>query len=240
VNRLAYRGPAERAGLRVGDVITALDGRPVGAPKLARRGVIAWIRGSTHRVTVRRPGGAQTLAVRVTRRPKAPGYVRLFLTHAPLPDFTLPRVGAPGSVTFSKLRGKVVLVLFWASWCAVCKTVLPLLARLHRRYAAAGLAVVAVSRDARLAPLQGAIAQQRLPFYVAHDRKNGVGKKNRIKIIPSLLFVDRYSVVRDYVQGAAYTYAQLRRTVRRMLRQRRPLAHRAGGLLVGEGAAGCV
>ena len=221
VTRVSYRGPAERAGLRPGDVITALDGRRVVTPATARRAVVAWARGSVHRVIFRRGTRPQTVSVRVARRPTTPGYLRLYLTHASLPDFTLPRAGAAGKVTLSKLRGKVVLVLFWASWCAVCKTALPLLSRLHRRYSARGLAVVAVSRDARLAPLLQAVRRHRLPFYVAHDSANRVGKRNRVKVIPSLLFVDRFGVVRGYVQGAGYTYAQLRRSVRRMLRQRR-------------------
>jgi len=150
----------------------------------------------------------------------------LYLVHAPLPDFSLPRGVAPGTVTLSKLRGKVVLVLFWASWCGVCKTLLPLLARLHRRYGSRGLAVVAVSRDAKLPPLLRAVQKHRPPFTVVHDGQNQVGKKNRVKVIPSLLMLDRRGVVRGYVQGAGYTYAQIERVVRRMLRRRRPLPSR--------------
>lgn len=222
VTRVSHQGPAERAGLKPGDVITALDGRPVFAPLTARPTVVAWAKGSVHRVTLRRGAQAQTASVRVERRPKGPGYLRLFLVHAPLPDFTLPQAVAPGQVALSKLRGKVVLVLFWASWCDVCKSLLPLLTRLHRRYEAAGLAVVAISRDAKLARLRQAEQKYGLPFTVAHDATNLVGKQNRVKVVPSLLFVDRRGVVRSYVQGAGFTYAQVQKVVRRMLRRRRP------------------
>ena len=222
VTRVSYRGPSERAGLQPGDVITALDGRSVVDPRVARSSVVGWQRGSAHRVTFLRGGQTRSVSVQGEKRPKGPGYLRLFLVHAPLPDFTLPRVTAPGQVTLSKLRGRVVMVFFWASWCAVCKSALPLLAKLHQRFGASGLTVVAIGRDSRIAPLRQAAQQVGLPFAVVHDGRNVVGKRNRVKVVPSLLFLDRLGVVRSYVQGAAYTFAQLQRVVRRMLRRRRP------------------
>lgn len=64
----------------------------------------------------------------------------------PAPDFTL--VDATGSpVKLSSLKGKVVLLDFWATWCTGCKKEIPWFAEFQKTYGAKGLAVVGVSLD---------------------------------------------------------------------------------------------
>ena len=68
------------------------------------------------------------------------------LEHKPAPDFT--RTDFDGRrMTLNSLRGKVVLLNFWATWCGPCQAELPRFAEWQRRYAAQGLEVVAVSMD---------------------------------------------------------------------------------------------
>src|SRR5688500_14680515 len=65
------------------------------------------------------------------------------------PDASLPRLGEPGSGRLDDLRGKVVLVNFWASWCDPCVEELPMLERTHKRIAAKdGLVLGINTRDA--------------------------------------------------------------------------------------------
>jgi cytochrome c biogenesis protein CcmG/thiol:disulfide interchange protein DsbE len=52
----------------------------------------------------------------------------------PAPDFTASRLEGHGSVTLSELRGRPVLLNFWASWCLPCRDEAPLLRRAHRLY----------------------------------------------------------------------------------------------------------
>jgi thiol-disulfide isomerase/thioredoxin len=65
----------------------------------------------------------------------------------PAPDFTLPTLSGE-TVRLSDLRGKVVLVNFWATWCVPCRTEMPTLEELYQYYKERGLEVVAVNLDA--------------------------------------------------------------------------------------------
>jgi cytochrome c biogenesis protein CcmG, thiol:disulfide interchange protein DsbE len=62
----------------------------------------------------------------------------------PAPIFTLPRLDAKGELSLASLRGKAVVVNFWASWCKPCEEEAPLLERAWRRYRERGLVVVGV------------------------------------------------------------------------------------------------
>lgn len=65
----------------------------------------------------------------------------------PLPPFRLHRADRPGLVDSTDLRGKVLVLHFWATWCQPCLTQLPLLADLHARHAADGLEIVSLATD---------------------------------------------------------------------------------------------
>jgi peroxiredoxin len=65
---------------------------------------------------------------------------------APAPDFTLPTIdGKP--MKLSDLRGKAVLLNFWATWCGPCKVEIPWFTELQQQYGSQGLVIVGVSMD---------------------------------------------------------------------------------------------
>src|SRR6201993_2792456 len=65
---------------------------------------------------------------------------------SPAPDFTLERLDG-GSMKLSDLRGKAVLLNFWATWCGPCKIETPWLVELQKQYGAQGLQVVGIAMD---------------------------------------------------------------------------------------------
>ncbi len=99
--------------------------------------------------------------VRLGLRPSRAGEA----TRVEAPDFSLPDIdGAPH--TLSDLRGNIVLLNFWATYCAGCKIEMPWFVDFHRRYAADGLRVLAVAVDDTRETLLPYLTAHPLPFPV--------------------------------------------------------------------------
>jgi cytochrome c biogenesis protein CcmG/thiol:disulfide interchange protein DsbE len=120
---------------------------------------------------------------------------------APSIDATAPNLVMPelGGQTFDlgKLRGKVVLVNYWATWCAPCRKEMPILDSFYRKYHAQGLEMIGISADrpqdfARMRTMSGALAYPTSTL----DRisENGFGQPEGF---PLTYVIDRDGVVRD-------------------------------------------
>ena len=93
------------------------------------------------------------------------------------PDFTLAT--ADGSkLTLSALRGKYVVLDFWASWCPDCRRDLPTVASMHKTYGERGVAFVGVSFDTTKESLQKAIAD----FGIAYPQVSELKKWKETKV----------------------------------------------------------
>jgi len=65
----------------------------------------------------------------------------------PAPPFSLERLDAPGTLALSELRGQVVLINFWATWCKPCEAEMPAMERLYGRLKDAPFELLAISVD---------------------------------------------------------------------------------------------
>lgn len=116
------------------------------------------------------------------------------------PAITLP--DAAGSlVSLASLKGKVVLVDIWASWCVPCKVAFPAYDALHREYMARGFEVLAINvdedRKAANAFLDGRSYQVRVLF----DPKGTAPTSFKLKGMPTSYLVDRKGVTRFAHEG---------------------------------------
>jgi cytochrome c biogenesis protein CcmG, thiol:disulfide interchange protein DsbE len=105
------------------------------------------------------------------------------------------------SVTVGALAGKVVVVDFWASWCAPCKQELPLLDKLYKKYQAQGLVVIGVSVDKDVANVRKFLGAMPLSFPIVHDADHGIASRYAPPKMPSSYIVDRKGIVRFVQQG---------------------------------------
>jgi cytochrome c biogenesis protein CcmG/thiol:disulfide interchange protein DsbE len=111
------------------------------------------------------------------------------------PDFEAATLGHE-TLKLSSLRGKVVLLDFWASWCEPCKKELPLLSRLAPRLRARGIEIVAVNIDDDPGRAQAFLQQKNIHLTVVADAaKKIVGRWEPPKM-PSSYVIDRAGVVR--------------------------------------------
>lgn len=103
----------------------------------------------------------------------------------------------------AELRGKVVLVNVWATWCAPCRDEMPELVRLAARGADRGVAVVGVSIDRRpdLLKVRAAIQQFAIPYPVVFDPDGEITAGWELRGYPTSLLLDREGRVRWRREG---------------------------------------
>jgi peroxiredoxin len=105
------------------------------------------------------------------------------------PDFTLTDISAK-AWTFSELRGKVVLVNFWARWCPPCRKEMPDLEALYERFRAKGLVVVGIS-DEKAAKVEPFIRERKVLFPVLLDPARKINEMFVVEGIPKSFVYDR-------------------------------------------------
>jgi len=135
--------------------------------------------------------------------PTAPG--------ALAPDFTL-RTLAGSNLRLQELRGRVVLVNFWATWCAPCRVEMPHLSKLHDKYGSSGFVLLGVNVDDNTKNAVDLATQLGLKFPVLLDSDKKASRLYDVSAMPSTVLIDREGRVRyvhrGYREGFENTYDQ--------------------------------
>ncbi|MDH7486022.1 MAG: TlpA disulfide reductase family protein [Anaerolineae bacterium] len=116
------------------------------------------------------------------------------------PDFTLTDLNGE-AVSLSDWRGQVVLLNFWASWCAPCRQEMPLLQATYSAYADDGLVVLAVNMGEEKRRVENFAADLALTFPVLTDEEITAGTLYRVRGAPTTYFIDRDGVIRQRYVG---------------------------------------
>jgi cytochrome c biogenesis protein CcmG, thiol:disulfide interchange protein DsbE len=113
--------------------------------------------------------------------PPEPGLV-------PAPVFDLP--GRRGRVSLDALRGRLVYVDFWASWCEPCRRSFPWMNGLHNRYSAKGLVIVAINLDKTREAADEFLEQYPALFLVAFDPAGKTAEAFHVPAMPASYLID--------------------------------------------------
>lgn len=116
------------------------------------------------------------------------------------PDFVL-KSDSGENLRLSELRGQVVMINFWASWCGPCREEMPFLDELYTRYREAGFAVLGVNMDEEAATAHKMAKRLGVSFPVMHDARNAVSKLYDVDAMPATVMVDRDGRVRAVHRG---------------------------------------
>ena len=118
------------------------------------------------------------------------------------PDFTLLNP-AGQSLRLSDYRGNVVLLNFWASYCAPCRAEMPAMQALWRRYREQGLVILAVAADkGSAAPVQDFLAELAIDFPVLLDGEGTVREQYQVTALPTTYLIGRDGKFLGRVLGA--------------------------------------
>lgn len=134
----------------------------------------------------------------------------------PAPDFTLKSASGE-NIKLSELRGQVVMINFWASWCGPCRQEMPLLDEIHARYSPMGFTMLGVNVEKDSAKAKALLKDLPVDFPILFDKTNQVSKDYDVVAMPSTVIVDRDGNIRyihrGYKPGDENAYQDMIRAV---------------------------
>jgi thiol-disulfide isomerase/thioredoxin len=119
---------------------------------------------------------------------------------APAADFSL-RSRSGAAVSLGALKGQVVLINFWATWCGPCRKEMPLLEQIQKKYAPLGFTMLGVNVEEDTRQMEAFLKDVPVTFPILLDPANGVSKLYDVSAMPSTVIVDRKGNVRFIHQG---------------------------------------
>lgn len=217
VERIVRGSPAEKGGIHVGDRIVSVDGARVTVPVEVSRAVAKHRVGETATVGLERTGTPLSMPIVLVARPSGDDMLRMDLVGAAAPAWTnvTPLGSAPSSL--AQLKGRVVILDFWASWCGPCRLLAPKLSALKDRLAPQGLSVVGMTTDdAERAAVFAEKHQMR--YAVVVDKDAETSKTYGITGLPTMIIIDKKGIVREVSVGFDPTGdAKLEATLKKLL-----------------------
>ena len=134
---------------------------------------------------------------------------------ATAPDFTLyTSDGKP--ITLSSMKGKYVLLDFWASWCAPCRASFPTIAKLYQEYHSDNFEIIGISVDRSEAAWRKALEQEKAPWIQVLDKDGSVGKLYALMAIPHLVIISPQGTI-----AGAYDKAEINEELTSLLNKQK-------------------
>jgi thiol-disulfide isomerase/thioredoxin len=138
----------------------------------------------------------------------------------PAPEFKLAN-RAGGELSLSGLKGQVVMINFWASWCGPCRKEFPALDQIYSKYKPMGFQMVAINVESEKADAERFLGQTPVSFPILFDPDNKVSGNYGVSAMPTTFLVDRQGRLRwqhrAYKPGDEAKYIE---QIRAMLREK--------------------
>ena len=164
------------------------------------------------------------------------GLTQIDLIGKMAPEFTFTHFINTDPVSLNDLRGKVVLVDFWATWCAPCITALPLLMELYEKHKTDGFEILAINSlqerfdDGSIQPIDEEkelslrrefVEKHEISWPVVISEENVFNPDYGVMGIPTYALVDKNGIVRHFVEGTAPgSYEEIAEWVEKLLAEK--------------------
>jgi peroxiredoxin len=228
VKHVVNNSPAAKAGVADGDQVIEVDGDPIDEPsQLVARVALAGPTG-TVALKLRRGGVEKSASATLVAHPGQDQVLRLdkIGTFAPWKSVTTVSGSVPANM--AAMRGKVVVLDFWASWCAACRLLSPHLSKWQTTYSGQGLQVIGLTTDEVPVATKAALALG-MKYAVASDKNEAAMGAYGVKVLPTMFIIDKKGVIREVVLGFDLAkHAELEKLLKKLLAEPAPAAIAAG------------
>ena len=118
------------------------------------------------------------------------------------PEFSLETL-AGGRITLNELRGQVIVLNLWASWCPPCRAEMPAMQAVYETYRDQGLVILAINATNQdsLSAAQAFVEENQLDFPILLDLQGEVSTRYQLRSLPSTYFIDRQGMIQEIVIG---------------------------------------
>ncbi len=127
-------------------------------------------------------------------------------------DFTLKSMSGE-NIKLSELRGNVVMLNFWASWCGPCRTEMPILDKFYKKYKKLGFTLLSINIENDASGAKKFLNDVPVSFPVLLDSNKKVSKQYKVSAMPTSIFIDRdgkmRSIHKGYKKGDEKEYKRL-------------------------------
>jgi len=132
------------------------------------------------------------------------------------PDFQLQNVDGQ-TVSLSNLRGKPVLINFWATWCSPCRSEMPYIQEIYEEWSNKGLEVLAINKGESSSKAEEFMQSYNLSFTMLLDTKQATAQKYNIIAIPTTFFIDKDGIIREKIIGAFQNKTQIEKRLSKII-----------------------
>lgn len=134
------------------------------------------------------------------------------------PDFELTSLTGE-TYRLAELRGRPLLVNFWASWCTPCRSEMPAMERVYQQYREQGFLILAVNATGqdRMTNVGAFVAELGLSFPILLDQDGSITELYRVRALPSSFFIDERGTIKEVIIGGPMAEALLAIRVEQLL-----------------------
>jgi len=202
VRHTVRSSPAWAAGVRDGDIIVQVEEKVAFQPDDVIREVAGHAPGSSVRLSLTRGGVELAVSATLAELPDSDEMLRLDKVGAPAPSWQrMATVAGSLPEGMHALRGRVVLLDFWAVWCVACRMAAPKLSTWQAKFGAQGLSVIGITDDPVAEASQGAVKFGMKYAAIATDPSYATQRAFGVRALPTVFIIDKRGVVRDVSVG---------------------------------------